>query len=113
MWIHRDFIYIRNTWNQHVHPGSAFGNDRVANEVRNQRVIRTSPVWIKQAELVVGGFMKFEGSLESVVKFEGSLKKANYCKCKITQTLHVCHICLHWGGLRVNVGIYGIHGVYG
>ena len=24
-----------------------------------------------------------------------------------TQTLHVCHICLHWGGLGVNVvGIY-------
>ena len=25
----------------------------------------------------------------------------------ISQTLHVCHICLHWGG------IYSIHGVYG
>ena len=23
------------------------------------------------------------------------------------------HICLHWGGLGVNVGIYGIHGVSG
>ena len=23
------------------------------------------------------------------------------------------HICLHWGGLGVNVGIYGIHGVCG
>ena len=24
----------------------------------------------------------------------------------ISQTLHVCHICLHWGGWGVNVGIY-------
>ena len=30
-----------------------------------------------------------------------------------TQTLHVCHICLHWDGLGVNVGTYYIHGVYG
>ena len=32
---------------------------------------------------------------------------------KYTQTLHVCHICLHWGGFVVNVGIHGIHGVSG
>ena len=31
-----------------------------------------------------------------------------------TQTLHVCHIYLHWGGAKgVNVGIYAIHGVSG
>ena len=28
-----------------------------------------------------------------------------------SQTLHVCHICLHWNG--VNVGIYGVRGVSG
>ena len=32
----------------------------------------------------------------------------------MTQTLHVCHICLHWGGLRGQlIGIYGIHGASG
>ena len=29
------------------------------------------------------------------------------------QTLHGTAICSHWGGLGVNVGIYGIHGVSG
>ena len=27
----------------------------------------------------------------------------------LAQTLHVCHVCLHWGGLGVNVGILCIY----
>ena len=36
--------------------------------------------------------------------------ESNMC----SQTLHICHICLHWGGLGGRlIGIYGIHGVSG
>ena len=39
---------------------------------------------------------------------------ANHNPLTIPQTLHVCHIYLHWGGLRGQWGgMYGIHGVFG